>query len=255
MVRLRPSDIGGYVLAGGKSSRMGRDKALIELAGKPLVLHAVVKLRRVCIDVSILSENQALDAYAPLVRDLHPGCGPMGGMEAALLHTQYDWNLFMPVDVPFVPTVYLSGWVRNTLPETSRIHRQRPEGRRLHGGEHARVRMFTVDGVPQPTLALVHREVRPFLTEALERGEYKLFPVLENACREISVRNGLPAGVGLWKIPYWSRLTSKPGPQRIGEDWWYTTDAQERNSGRWFANLNTPEEFREAERHVDALDT
>jgi molybdenum cofactor guanylyltransferase len=242
------------VLAGGRSSRMGRDKALMELAGKPLVLHAVVKLRRVCIDVSVLSENQALDAYAPLVKDLHPGCGPMGGMEAALLHTQYDWNLFMPVDVPFVPTVYLSGWVRNTLPETSRIHLQRPAGSRRPGA-HARVRMFTVDGVPQPTLALVHREVRPFLTEALERGEYKLFPVLENACREISVRNGLPAGVGLWKIPYWSSLTSKPGPQRIGEDWWYTTDAQERNSGRWFANLNTPEEFAEAERHVDALDT
>ena len=161
----------------------------------------------------------------------------------------------MPVDVPFVPTAYLSGWVRLTLSETSGVHLQRSDGPGGHRGAHTRVRMFTVDEVAQPTLALVHREVRPFLTEAIERGEYKLLPVLEKACREISVGNGLPEGVGLWKIPYWSRFTSKPGPQRMGEDWHYTTEAQERNSGRWFANLNTPQEFAEAERHVDALDT
>ena len=216
---------------------MGRDKAFLELAGKPLVLHAVVKLRRVCMEVSVLGEDPALDAYAPLVKDLHPGCGPMGGIEAALLHSRYDWNLLLPVDVPFLPTAYLSGWVRHM------------------SSEYARVMMFTVDGVPQPTVALVHREVRPFLTEALERGEYKLFPVFERACREISVRKGQLPGVGMWKIPYWSGLTSRPGPQRKGEDWWYTTEAQERHSGSWFANLNTPEEFAEAERHLDALDT
>ena len=233
---------------------MGRDKAFLELAGKPLVLHAVVKLRRVCMEVSVLGDNPALDAYAPLVRDLHPDCGPMGGMEAALLHSRYDWNLFLPVDVPFLPTTYLCDWVRQTLPEESGVRHIRSAGSELPRDD-ARVRMFTVDGVPQPTVALVHREVLPFLTEALERGEYKLFPVLEKACREISVRKGLLPGVGMWKIPYWSGLTSRPGPQGTGEDWWYTTVAQERHSGSWFANLNTPEEFAEAERHVDALDT
>jgi molybdopterin-guanine dinucleotide biosynthesis protein A len=233
---------------------MGRDKALLELAGKPLVLHAVVKLRRVCMEVNILGSNPALDAYAPLVKDVHPDCGPMGGMEAALLHSQYDWNLFLPVDVPFVPTAYLSGWVRHALHDSGGALRKWPEGYERPDA-HARVRMFTVDDDPQPTLALVHREVRPFLTEALERGEYKLFPVLERAASEISAAKGLPPGVGMWKIPYWSGFTAKPGPQRMGEDWWYTTEAQEQSSGRWFANLNTPEDFAEAERHLDALDT
>ena len=249
-----PSEIGGYVLAGGHSSRMGRDKAFLDLAGKPLILHAVVKLRRVCIDVNVLGSNPALDAYAPLVRDVHPDCGPMGGMEAALLHSRRDWNLFLPVDVPFLPTAYLSGWVMHA------VHRRDGVIRRLHQGfempgVHALVWMFRVDGVPQPTVALVHREVRPFLTEALERGEYKLFPVLEKACREISVGQGLLPGEGMVAIPYWSQFTAKSGPQREGEAWCYTTEAQERHSGSWFANLNTPEEFAEAERHLDALDT
>jgi molybdenum cofactor guanylyltransferase len=231
---------------------MGRDKALLELAGKPLVLHAVVKLRRVCMEVSVLSEDPALDAYAPLVKDLHPDCGPMGGMEAALLHSRYDWNLFLPVDVPFIPTAYLTYWVG--MLHLDNGHKW-PEGFEMPGA-HLRVWMFTVDGVPQPTVALVHREVRPFLTEALERGEYKLFPSLEKACREIAVGKGLQPGVGMVKIPYWSGLTvTHRRPQRAGEDWWYTTYAQERHSGSWFTNLNTPEEFAEAKRHVDALDT
>jgi molybdopterin-guanine dinucleotide biosynthesis protein A len=233
---------------------MGRDKAFLQLAGKPLVLHAVTKLRRICMTVSVLGNDAALNTYAPLVRDVHPDCGPMGGMEAALLDSRYDWNLFLPVDMPFLPTAYLSGWVRHTLPEESGVRRTGPEGSEVLGDD-ARVRMFTVDGVPQPTVALVHREVRPFLTEALERGEYKLFPVLEKACREISIPKGLMPGVGMWMIPYWSGLSSKPGPERKGEDWWYTTEAQEQYSGSWFSNLNTLEEFAEAERHVAALDT
>ncbi|MGH9595325.1 MAG: molybdenum cofactor guanylyltransferase, partial [Edaphobacter sp.] len=67
--------VGGYVLAGGKSQRMGDDKALLELAGKPLVLHATTKLRRLCAEVNILSNNSGLEQYAPLVRDVHEGCG------------------------------------------------------------------------------------------------------------------------------------------------------------------------------------
>jgi molybdopterin-guanine dinucleotide biosynthesis protein A len=232
---------------------MGRDKALLELAGKPLVLHAVVKLRRVCMEVSVLGDDPALDAYAPLVRDLHPDCGPMGGMEAALLHSRYDWNLFLPVDVPFVPTAYLSHWVNHALHVRER-RSTLPERFEMPGA-YARVWMFTVEGVPQPALALVHREVRPFLTESLERGEYKLLPAFEKACREISVGRGLSPGVGMVKIPYWSGFTSKPGPKRTREDWCYTTEAQQIAKHLWFANLNTPEEFAVAETFIDALDT
>ena len=220
---------------------MGRDKALLELAGKPLIQHAVVKLRRVCAEVAVLGNNPELEVFAPLVRDVHEGCGPMSGMEAALLHTRYDWNLFLPVDVPFVPTAYLDSWVRTVLPSAER--------------RGARVLMFMVGEVPQPTLALVRREARPFLSEALERGEYKLFPALERGARELAVRDGFAPGAGLWNLAYGSDFRAGPGFAGREEGWFYTTEAQERNHGMWFKNVNTPEEFAEVAEFEDVLDT
>ena len=219
---------------------MGRDKALLTLGGKLLIEHAVTKLRRVCRDVAILSADPELEGFAPLVVDVHPACGPMSGMEAALLATRFDWNLFLPVDVPFLPTSYLVSWIGVILREAA---------------AGVRVAMFTVEGVAQPTLALVHRGVLPFLTASLEAGRYKLQPVLAEAAAAVAERDGLPAWRGLWKIPYWREFTSTPGPQHTKLPWCYTTEAQRAASGRWFSNLNAPEEFAEAERHVDALDT
>lgn len=238
-----PSEIGGYVLAGGKSSRMGRDKALIELAGEPLLRHAVKKLRRVCMDVRVLGADPRLAAYAPIVPDLHPGCGPLGGMEAALAHSIFDWNLFMPVDMPFLPSAFLHNWIRRTLTDEKR---------------GARLAMFTVDGVPQPALAMVHRDVTPFVTSAIERGEFKLYPVLEQAGRELATKQGVLLGRAFRNLPWNDQATFSASPNIFGprkEAWLATTELQQAAKHLWFANLNTPEEFAEAERFVEALDT
>ena len=242
LVRI-PSEIGGYVLAGGESSRMGRDKALLELADKPLLRHAVKKLRRVCMDVRVLSANPAHAAYAPVVPDIHPGCGPLGGMEAALAHSVFTWNLFMPVDLPFLPSIFLDHWVRQIL------------GAEKRG---ARLAMFTVDGVPQPTLAMVHRDVAPFVTSAVQRRELKLYPILEQAGRELAAAQAVLLGRA-----FVNRLWDESGsfdatPNQLGprqEAWMATTEAQQAAKHLWFANLNTPEEFAEAEKHLDALDS
>ena len=241
MVRRVPSNVGGYVLAGGKSSRMGRDKALLELAGKPLVLHAVVKLRRVCEDVHILSKRPELDAYAPLVMDLHEGCGPLGGMEAALAHSWHTWNLFMPVDMPFLPSAFLDWWVRTVV------------AREKMG---ARVALFTVDGLPQPTFCMLHKEVMPYVQHAMERGEFKVFPVLEEAGRELAERQGVILGRAFFNLPWGGSAEFGRGMDGVeGESWWTPTEAQLAARHLWFANLNTPKEFAEAAQFVDALDT
>ena len=224
---------------------MGRDKALLELAGRPLIEHAVLKLGRVCSDVRISGGNPLLKAYAPLITDVHPGSGPVGGMEAALLGAKCEWNLFLPVDVPFLPTGYLHGWLHFMADADATDIAER---------RGARVMMWTVDQVPQPTVAVVHRDVGPFLTEAIERGEYKLRPVLEWAGKQVALRSGCEPDKGFLMMPYWSEINVRlrRGP---AESWRSLTEAQRRFHEHWFDNLNTPEEFAEAERHVDALDT
>ena len=237
------SEVGGYVFAGGRSSRMGQDKALLELAGKPLLRHAVEKLRRVCMDVRVLSGNPEFAAYAPIVPDIHPGCGPLGGMEAGLDHSAFTWNLFMPVDMPFLPSAFLDNWVRQTLRDEKR---------------GARLSMFTVEGVPQPALAMVHRDAIPFVTSAMERREFKLYPVLEQAGRELAAKQDVLLGMALRNFPWNDQETFQAVPNPLGphqEAWLATTEAQQEARHLWFANLNTPEEFAEAERHVVALDT
>jgi len=137
---------------------MGREKSLLTLAGQPLVAHAVAKLRQLCADVSILSSNPALAPYAPLVADLHPDCGPISGIEAALLSANHAWSLIYPVDVPFVPLDFLHDWIECTL------------------ATPARLALFVVEGRPQPTLILIHRSLAPSLTDAIANGRYKLYP-------------------------------------------------------------------------------
>jgi molybdopterin-guanine dinucleotide biosynthesis protein A len=222
---------------------MGRDKALMDFAGKPLIRHAVKKLRRVCMDVRILTNNEELEAFAPIVRDIHPGCGPMSGMEAALRHSIFEWNLFMAVDMPFLPSAFLFARLRAWLWEEKRVTRR----------GLPKVRMLRVDGRPQPGFCLLHKDVAPFLTAAIERSEYKLMPVLEAAGRELAVLDGFLPGSGFYCVPF-TGFRSTRGKGRH-EDWMYTTEAQQRAKLLWFANLNTPEEFAKAQRHVDALDT
>jgi molybdopterin-guanine dinucleotide biosynthesis protein A len=169
-----PLGVSGYVLAGGKSSRMGRNKALLELAGKPLVAVAVDKLKAVCHDVYILSSESELGQYGTLVSDVHPGCGPLGGIEAALLHASCEWSLMLPVDMPFLHVEFLQEWLR-----------------RIAFSPTARVALFTIGDKPQPTLCLLRREVLPFIQSALEDGRYKLYPTLEEAGRRLARESGL----------------------------------------------------------------
>lgn len=143
---------------------MGQDKSLLQLAGRPLIAHAVRKLHQLSDDVAILSVNSALAAYAPLVPDLHPDCGPISGIEAALLASHHDWSLILPVDVPFVPVSLLRDWTARTFTNPQ-----------------ARLALFLVDGRPQPALLLLHRLLAPALTAAIGAGRYKLYPELAAA--------------------------------------------------------------------------
>ena len=96
--------IGGLILAGGRSTRMGGvNKALLQLDGKTYierVAEAQNGLTEHLLSVAPNSE-MSLDGYRT-VRDRYPDMGPIGGLYSALCETNADALLVMPCDVPYI---------------------------------------------------------------------------------------------------------------------------------------------------------
>jgi molybdopterin-guanine dinucleotide biosynthesis protein A len=101
-------DITGFVLAGGKSSRMGQDKALLELAGRTLLERAMALVRSVTPEVWIVGSSTKFEHFGTVVEDAHTNRGPLGGIHAALRSTRSELNLLLAVDLPFVEAPFLA---------------------------------------------------------------------------------------------------------------------------------------------------
>jgi molybdopterin-guanine dinucleotide biosynthesis protein A len=169
-----------YVLAGGKSSRMGRDKAMLELEGKTLLERAVETLRSVKelqspdggVEVTICGEREALEGADRAIVDRYPSCGPLGGIEAALndlaTRGEADWAFFIPVDMPLLTAPWIGHLL--TMWATEAIANKKVEAC-----------LVELDGRPQPLVSLVHRSVLGPVREALDSGRYKVVPVLQSA--------------------------------------------------------------------------
>lgn len=94
----------GVVLAGGGSRRMGRNKAFLELGGRPLIAHVLDRIAEVCEEVLIVAND--IPRYAGLsvrvVPDVFPGVGVLGGLHAGLQAARHDLVLAVGCDMPFL---------------------------------------------------------------------------------------------------------------------------------------------------------
>jgi len=156
----------GVILAGGLSRRLGRDKALLSLGGEPLALR-VAALLQPLVQELWLSTNRPL-AHAglglPLVTDLVPSQGPLGGLLTALFFSPTPWVLAASVDSPFLQPRLLEAMCRRAA-KTSRPAVLAESARELE----------TFPG-------LFHVRLRPRLEEYLHQGERRVRPFLQ-ACR------------------------------------------------------------------------
>ena len=103
-------DSAGFVLAGGRSSRMGRDKALLELDGAALVARAARCVAEAAGTVAVVGDPRRYGQFGwPVVADLRPGDGPLAGIEAAL-DSPYaaEWNLIVACDMPHLDRALLA---------------------------------------------------------------------------------------------------------------------------------------------------
>ncbi len=149
------ADIEGFVLAGGKSSRMGQDKALIQFAGQPLIFSSLKQLKTVAKTVRIAGNRDDLERFAPTIPDRWRDSGPLAGIHAALSASASDWNIFLPVDMPLLPTPFLQ-WMQNRVRQTGAL-----------------ATLPTIAGIPQPLVAVYHRALLPGLEKSLQSGTRK----------------------------------------------------------------------------------
>ena len=98
-------DIGVIILAGGKSSRMGEDKGLMVLFGKPMIEYIIDIVDQLSTDIVIVANNEEYSRYDyPIYSDIYPEKGPLGGLHTGLTKSKHEINIVLSCDVPYVKT-------------------------------------------------------------------------------------------------------------------------------------------------------
>jgi molybdopterin-guanine dinucleotide biosynthesis protein A len=114
--------IGGFVLAGGESSRMGRDKALLDLAGETLIARTTNLIESAVGTCAIIggsgrfADTRDTDGLPMrVVADDFPGAGPLGGIATALRASGAEWNLIVACDLPYLTREWLEFLIERAL--------------------------------------------------------------------------------------------------------------------------------------------
>jgi len=200
----------GFVLAGGHSTRMGRDKALLPFAGRPLIAHALALLAEAGLSAAIVGTRPDLRSFAPVIDDAAPGLGPLAGICAALASTSARSVLFLSVDQPLLPAPLLVYLLHHACVTASAVT------------------LASVNGCAQTFPAAVDRSVLPFLEQEL-------------AARRLGCLTAFEAAAAAAHRPF--RAVPVEYLAQSGQ----VTHPCCLPAARWLLNLNTPADLALAE--------
>lgn len=160
--------VGGFVLVGGESQRMGKDKALLELQGQPLFLRTVELLRPHVGEVTLLGPPARYARFGlRVLPDRIPERGPLAALCTGLESSSYEWSVFLACDLPFLEGRFLEILLQRAL-----------------AGNVEAVVPQTADGW-QPLCAAYHRRCLPLMQPALEEGGAGIVDVLTALCIDV----------------------------------------------------------------------
>lgn len=163
----------GVLLAGGQSRRMGREKPLQTVGGVTLVERAATALRAVVGEILLVTNRPDLYGFLelPIVEDVIPGRGPLGGLHAAHGRLAGAQALVVAADYPFLQ------------PDVLRlIATQDPAGG---------VVLPYVDGHPHPLCALYAPAALGAVQDALDRGELMLMSLVDRLPQRVLTQDEL----------------------------------------------------------------
>jgi molybdopterin-guanine dinucleotide biosynthesis protein A len=155
--------IGSFILAGGVSSRMKRDKALLEVGGEPLLVRTARLLESVVGAPSVIGDPATYKSLAlPVIADDWPGAGPLGGIATALRASTGSWNLVVACDLPYLTAEFLRFLLARAVASTADA-----------------VLPMNTRGA-EPLCAMYHKRGEPAIRAALESGIRKVTDGLQN---------------------------------------------------------------------------
>ena len=154
---------------------MGTDKAFLALDGRTLLARALDLARSVTPDVRIVGPAATFAVFAPVVEDVFPECGPLGGIHAALRASHAELNLVLAVDTPFVPPALLPFLITRAR------------------GSTATVTVARAGGGWQPLCAVYRREFADAAEKALREGRYKIDALFDEVRTEVIGEDELEA--------------------------------------------------------------
>ena len=148
----------GYVLVGGKSSRLGVDKALLEFEGKPLVARVAEAVRSAAGRVTIVGP---LEKYGHLglrvIPDPVEDFGPLAGLLAALDDSASPWNLVTACDMPYLDAPFLEFLFQEA-----------------EGSKADVLLPLDAEGNPEPLCSVYSLRARSTIRHHVEQGVHKL---------------------------------------------------------------------------------
>jgi molybdopterin-guanine dinucleotide biosynthesis protein A len=148
----------GFVLVGGNSSRMGRDKAMLPYCQGTLLEHIAAQVRWAAGCATLVGRPERYRAFPyPGIPDQSPDGGPLCGIQAALQASSAEWNLVVACDMPALTARLLGALL----------------GAAQRSGADALLPV-SPSGHPQPLCAVYRRTSLPFLTQALQRRVRKV---------------------------------------------------------------------------------
>lgn len=98
------SDITGIILSGGKSSRMGENKSLLNLGGKKVIERVTELMNRLFPEVILITNtpNEYSFLKIPMFRDVYEYKGPLAGIHSGLTHSKTEQNFIISCDIPLM---------------------------------------------------------------------------------------------------------------------------------------------------------
>jgi molybdopterin-guanine dinucleotide biosynthesis protein MobB len=154
--------LSGAIIAGGQSSRLGFNKALLPIRGQPVIERVLETLSPIVLSIKIIANNPSAYQYLNIetIPDLRPGCGPLSGIHTALSLSKTEYVLIVSCDLPLLTADKL-----------------RPLLLEYPGYD---ITMFK-HKLFEPLCAIYRRTCLPALEELIDHGEYRiidLFPSL-----------------------------------------------------------------------------